>query len=112
MGQQLHFDQYINNQAGGKVEINNRPGRPNKPPAQSKGDPKSIRFKPTDENDFMRAARAERVSFNEYIERTGQIGVHFSLSEVEFMVKNTAHFRTLFDNWDLLQPLLEKLDNG
>ena len=108
--QQMKFDQLIENHPGGKVTIINRsPGRPPKPPAQSKGQPKSIRFNPADETAFTRAANAERVSFNEYIERCGRIGVPFSLDEVDFIVENAPMINRLLANWKILQPLLDRL---
>ena len=110
MAQQLRIDQYIKNCNGGNITITNRLGRPEKPVAESKGAPRSIRFLPDDEKDFQRAARAERISFNEYIEKTAQIGVHFSLSNVEFLVNEASNFHTLFENWDLIKPILEKLN--
>lgn len=50
-------------------------GRPKKPPAQSKGQPKQVRFYPEMEDAIKELCWHEQISFTEFIERCVDVGL-------------------------------------
>ena len=72
---------------GNRIDtINIHCQRPVKPVEESKGAPKSFRFTPTQQEGIERAARAERVSVNAFIEQCAEVGIHFSLEDLSWLI--------------------------
>jgi len=81
------------------------PGRP--PVEQSKGAPRSIRFHPDDEEAIMRAVRADRLSFNSYMEQCAKVGIHYSRAEIDILLSHTniPLFKTILSRPEILRAL-------
>lgn len=95
----------------GNVVVNNFRGRPNKPPLESKGNPRQARFYPEMENSIDRAMRAERVDYTAFITKCAEVGITFNFDQIDTLLQNKDVMSIVLNDpkiIELLRNLLSK----